>query len=171
MGKMNKPKAKGSVNPPDGSFRPPQTRGTQAEADRLRAALMDIVMKHRAGNQPFRGRDAESDRLNKRATNMGTVRLSKNTDMNLKPDGTYHAPPQSYDDMARFAREDPNFTGDYGRMYLNQPFPRAMRDPLDPRTLYEVPANLGYLAAGTMGVAKEGAEDVARNVLKGIFGR
>ena len=41
--------------------------GTQAEADRLRAVLMGIVMKHRAENQPFRGRDAESDRLNGQA--------------------------------------------------------------------------------------------------------
>lgn len=104
---------------------------------------------------------------------MGTVRLPKNTDLNLRPDGTYHAPSQSYDDMARFAQEDPNFTGDWGRMYLNQPFPRVLRDGelMDARSLYEVPANLGYLAAGTMGVAKEGAEGVARNILKGIFGR
>ena len=69
MVKMNKPKTKDSINPPDGrgSFRSPPTRGTQAEADRWRAVLMDIVMRHRAQNQPFRGRDAESARLNKQA--------------------------------------------------------------------------------------------------------
>ena len=146
----------------------PIKRGTSDDA--LKAALFEMLM---SGDAQLRRRGAESDRLNKRATNMGTVRLPKNTDLDPRPDGKYHAPSQSYDDMARFAQEDPNFTGDYGRMYLNQPFPRVLRDGelMDARSLYEVPANLGYLAAGTMGVAKEGAEDMARNILKGIFGR
>jgi hypothetical protein len=72
-----KPRAKGSVVPPDGkgSYRPPQTRGTQAEADRLRAVLMDIVMKHRAGTQPYRGRDAESERWGRQAASGGVARM------------------------------------------------------------------------------------------------
>ena len=77
MSSMGKPKTKDSIEPPDGngSYRPPPTRGTQAEADRLRAVLMDIVMKHRAGNQPQRGRDAESERWGRQAASGGAARM------------------------------------------------------------------------------------------------
>ena len=173
MSSMGKPKTKDSIEPPDGngSYRPPPTRGTQAEADRLRAVLMDIVMKHRAGNQPFRGRDAESKRLGSQAESGGVVRTPRTMNKSQVLGDSWASLP-SYDEKARQSREDPGSMSALERMYFNQPFPRMWRDGEmgDARTLYEAPLNHAYQAAGTLGVAREGVEDLYRNGLSALAG-
>ena len=147
-----------------------ERKNGQPGEDVLKAALFEMLAS--GGNSRSRGRGAESKRLGSQAESGGVVRTPRTMNKSQVLGDSWASLP-SYDEKARQSREDPGSMSALDRMYFNQPFPRMWRDGEmgDARTLYEAPLNHAYLAAGTLGVAKEGAEDLARNVLKGIFGR
>ena len=152
---------------------PALSRGLQADAARQAAVMQDIAEKWMQSQRgsTVRGRAATSERLGSQAESGGVVRTPRTINKSQVLGDSWASLP-SYDEKALQSREDPGSMSALERMYFNQPFPRMWRDGEmgDARTLYEAPLNHAYQAAGTLGVAREGVEDLYRNGLSALAG-
>ena len=143
-----------------------RARGERADAARYQAVMQDIAerwMQSQRGST-LRGRAAASERSGRQADSGGVVRTPRTLEKDQVLQKSWASLP-SYDEKARQSRENPGSMSALERMYFNQPFPRMWRDGemMDARTLYEAPLNHAYQAAGALGVAREGVENLYRD--------